>query len=78
MRDSSRAAVSPAATDSTDASQTAGRMSKGVRHPAAERTEAMVAGMSWMDAVFSTDDLEAIAKTLAKASEFVRKRLIRR
>lgn len=31
-----------------------------------------------MDAVFSTDDLEAIAKTLAKASEFVRKRLIRR
>ena len=31
-----------------------------------------------MDAVFGTDDLEAIAKTLAKASEFVRKRLIRR
>lgn len=31
-----------------------------------------------MDAIFSTDDLEAIAKTMAKASIYVRKRLIRR
>lgn len=31
-----------------------------------------------MDAVFGTDDLDAIAKTLSKASEFIRKRLIRR
>ena len=31
-----------------------------------------------MDAKFTTDDLDAIAKTLAKASEFVRKRLNRR
>lgn len=31
-----------------------------------------------MDAIFSTDDLEAIAKTMAKASIYVRKRLIRK
>lgn len=31
-----------------------------------------------MDAIFSTDDLEAIAKTIAKASIYVRKRLNRR
>lgn len=31
-----------------------------------------------MDAIFSTDDLEAIAKTMAKASIYVRKRLTRR
>ena len=31
-----------------------------------------------MDAIFSTNDLEAIAKTMAKASIYVRKRLIRR
>ena len=35
-------------------SHTAGRMSKGVSHPAAARTEAMVAGSSWMEAVLST------------------------
>ena len=31
-----------------------------------------------MDAIFSTNDLEAIAKTMAKASIYVRKRLIRK
>lgn len=31
-----------------------------------------------MDAKFATDDLDAIAKALAKASEFIRKRFIRR
>ena len=48
------AVSSPAATDSTDANHTAGRMSKGVRQPAAARTEAMVVGSNWMEAVFST------------------------
>lgn len=43
---SSRAMVSPAATESAEESHTAGRMSKGVRQPAAARTEAMVAGSS--------------------------------
>ena len=31
-----------------------------------------------MDAKFATDDLDTIAKALAKASEFIRKRFIRR
>ena len=31
-----------------------------------------------MDAKFATDDLDAIAKAFAKASEFIRKRFIRR
>ena len=44
----------PAVTDSSEASQTAGRMSKGAWAPLALRTEAMVVGSSWMEAVFST------------------------
>ena len=44
----------PTLTDRAEASHTAGRMSKGLSAPLAPRTEAMVAGSSWMEAVFST------------------------
>ena len=44
----------PTVTDRAEASHTAGRMSKGLSAPQAPRTEAMVAGSSWMEAVFST------------------------
>ena len=39
-------AVSPAVTDSTDASHTAGKISKAFSAPSAARTPATVAGMS--------------------------------
>lgn len=42
----SLAAKIPVLTDRTDASQTAGRMSNGVWHPAATRTPATVVGIS--------------------------------
>ena len=41
----------------TEASHTAGRISKGAAHPAARRTEATVVGMSWMDAVLHTTSI---------------------
>ena len=44
----------PAPTDRAEASHTAGRISKGLSHPAAARTAATVVGSSWMDAVLHT------------------------
>ena len=53
------AASSPAATDSTDAIHTAGRMSKALSAPKAARTPATVVGRSWIEAVFSTTSVHS-------------------
>lgn len=51
-------AVTPVIMDRVEASQTAGRMSKGVVQPAAERSPATVVGMSWMEAVLHTTNIQ--------------------
>lgn len=47
----------PRATEPTDAIQVAGRMSSGAAEPACMRSIAVVAGMSWIEAVLTTTNI---------------------
>lgn len=49
----------PVRMERVEASQTAGRMSKGVVHPAAERRPATVVGINWMEAVLHTTNIQS-------------------
>ena len=51
------AAAIPAASDTTDATHTAGRISNGRAAPNDARSAPIVAGMSWMDAVLITTNI---------------------
>ena len=55
--ENSLAARIPTETEMAEASQTAGRISKGAAHPAPARTAATVVGMSWMEAVLHTTSM---------------------
>ena len=54
MRASTFPVSSPAVTEQSELTHTAGRMSNGTAAPAASRTAAIVTGSSWIEAVLST------------------------
>ena len=57
----SAAAARPAVTDRAELIHTAGMMSKADEAPAAARTEAIVVGTSWMEAVLSTTRVHSLS-----------------
>lgn len=57
-RAKSVAAQMPTVTEIVDASQTAGKISNGVVHPAAARTLATVVGINWIEAELQTTSIQ--------------------
>ena len=67
---STQAAVTPSPAEQKLVTHTAGRMSKGVPQPRAPRTAATFAGISWMEAVFST--IRRQSSSVAVPPRFIR------